>query len=684
MLKFFGKIKENLKRKPKHERNLPDNKIVRKLYVFKGIVLGWIKKSHRFLSRKPILHIAVISMALVLAIEILSRHSLINALGFMFLTPHVFLYNSLIIALTFTPCFLFSKRYFFITFIGAVWFGLGVANGIVLSNRITPMGWVDILLLSSVSDIIEVYLKPWHLILIALAFALAIALLVYIWIKCIKYKINWVASIAAMIVVGAATYGSTVLCIATNAVETELPNLAQAYEDYGFTYCFSASLIDRGIAKPAEYSEKAVLEIVEKLPEETAPENFPNIIFLQLESFFDVEYIEGAKISQDVTPIFRELKKNYPSGFLTVPSISAGTANTEFECITGMSIHDFGTGEYPYKTVLQDTTSESINTYLKKYGFTTHAIHNNVGNFYDRNVVFSNLNFDNFLSLDYMGNIERNALGWAKDDMLTDEILLCLDSSEGNDFVYTISVQAHGKYPQTPVTQNTITVSEYINDLEIDGFEYYVNQLFEVDQFIGQLLSALSERDERTMVVLYGDHLPGFEFEETDLSNKNLFQTEYVIWSNYDSGISTNRVDLKAYELYSYVLERLGGSGGIISRIHQSDLPHEDLVMIEYDMLYGKNYALGTPFEPTKIKMGIRDITINDCYIDDDVFYVTGENFTEYSCILVDGKRTATKFIDQNTLSTKTLPQNNDEIVVGQMSSKKEILSESNTVKYKK
>lgn len=690
MLKLFKKPDTTEQEKAKCEKPIckkkaPKNKVLRAFYDWSHIVLDWIKNAHIKLSQKPILHIAIIAMVLVLVIEIISRHSLVSALGFVFLSPHVFLYNAVIISLTFTPCFLFSKRYFFITFIGAVWFGLGVANGIVLSNRITPLGMVDILLLSSVSDIIEVYLKTWHLILIGLAFLAAIALLVYIWIKCMKYKVNYLKTIVAVVLMALVTYGTTALCIATNAVATELPNLAQAYKDYGFTYCFSASVVDRGIAKPSKYSQESIDKIMAKLPEESAPESFPNIIFLQLESFFDVKYINGAKLSQDATPIFRSLKEKYPSGFLTVPSISAGTANTEFECLTGMSIHDFGTGEYPYKTVLQDTTSESINTYLHNYGFTCHAIHNNVGNFYDRNTVFSNLGFDTFVSIDYMDKVDRNPLGWARDSMLTEEILLCLDSSEGNDFIYTISVQAHGKYPTTPVyDDNVIDVSEYINNQEIDGFEYYVNQLYQVDTFIGELLNELSARDEKTIVVLYGDHLPGFEFKQTDLTNENLFQTEYVIWSNYDAGISTERVDLYAYQLYSYLFERLGGSGGIISRIHQADLPHEDLVMIEYDMLYGENYALGTPYKATKIKMGIKEITIDGMDVDNEVFYVTGENFTEYSCILIDGKRTNTKFIDSNTLSTKDLPRDGDPITVGQMSSKKEILSETNTIKYKK
>ena len=44
--------------------------------------------------------------------------------------------------------------------------------------------------------------------------------------------------------------------------------------------------------------------------------------------------------------------KEYSSGYYKVPSVGAGTANTEFETITGMSLHYFGPGEYPYKSIL--------------------------------------------------------------------------------------------------------------------------------------------------------------------------------------------------------------------------------------------------------------------------------------------------------------------------------------------
>ena len=37
-----------------------------------------------------------------------------------------------------------------------------------------------------------------------------------------------------------------------------------------------------------------------------------------------------------------------------MPSVGAGTANTEFEVLTGMSMRFFGPGEYPYKTYVKD------------------------------------------------------------------------------------------------------------------------------------------------------------------------------------------------------------------------------------------------------------------------------------------------------------------------------------------
>ena len=94
-------------------------------------------------------------------------------------------------------------------------------------------------------------------------------------------------------------------------------------------------------------------------------------------------------------------------------------------------------------------------------GYTTHAVHNNEANFYGRRSIFPNLGFDTFTSEEYMAREnEKNPMGWAKDEVLTDEIMKCLDSTEGPDYVYTISVQGHGAYPEEQLIDDPeITVS---------------------------------------------------------------------------------------------------------------------------------------------------------------------------------------------------------------------------------
>ena len=83
---------------------------------------------------------------------------------------------------------------------------------------------------------------------------------------------------------------------------------------------------------------------------------------------------------------------------------------------------------------------------------------------------------------------QKNPLGWAKDSVLTDEIMKCLDSTEGPDYVYTISVQGHGDYPSEPVLENPeITVSGAPTEELNNKWEYYVNQIHEMDNFVKEL-----------------------------------------------------------------------------------------------------------------------------------------------------------------------------------------------------
>lgn len=431
----------------------------------------------------------------------------------------------------------------------------------------------------------------------------------------------------------------------------------------------------------------------EDVIEENVESELPNIIFLQLESFFDVNYIENFSCTQNPTPFFTHLKEQYSSGFLSVPSIGAGTANTEFECITGMNLDFFGPGEYPYKTILKERTCESLAYNLKSLGFSTSAIHNNDGTFYDRHIVFSNLGFDRFTSIEYMPQAKVNLLNWAEDKVLTEEIMKILSTTKERDYIYTVSVQGHGAYPEAPILvepQIDVNLPEELSEYYYQ-YLYYVNQIYEMDLFLKELVLTLDAWQEDVVLVLYGDHLPSLGLEEQLLKNKNLFQTEYVIWTNFS--MEKQDKNIEAYQLSARVLELLGIEEGVMIQYHQYYQEEEDYLekmqLLMYDMLYGEMevYEGSNPFMPTKLQMGINPIRMEHVYVkksklteDEPMLYISGQNFTEWSKVVINGEVVDTIFLNTGLLAVAELPKEETgmyEITVRQQGTDNIVLSET-------
>ena len=277
---------------------------------------------------------------------------------------------------------------------------------------------------------------------------------------------------------------------------------------------------------------------------------------------------------------------------------------------------------------------------------------------------------------------------WAKDYYLTDEILKSLDSTDDCDFIYTISVQSHGDYPKEKVLENPlISVYGLSDEGTTNSFTYYINQLYEVDQFIGDLVQALSERDEKTVLVLFGDHLPTLGLKDEDLDNGSIFQTEYVIWDNFS--LEKDNKDLTSYQLTSSILNRLNIDNGVLNKFHNQFKDSEDylddLKLLQYDMLYGQKYIYGgeNPFIATDLKMGTYDITITNVYEEAGNLIVKGENFNRYSKIYINNQYTKTTFIDQNTIMANNITvENESSIVVTQRTSGGGKLSSTNIFTY--
>ena len=627
-----------------------------------------------FLNRWPVLAVLLRGLIIDFIVESLCRHSVVKALSFVVTAPHMFLYNVLIISLTYSFALLSTRRLFVEIIVTVVWLGLGLADFILLFFRTTPLSFIDLTLIPSVKSIAYHYLSLAAMVFIVIGVVGLIALIVIGLLRTSRYAIRFSHAIC-MPVCALMVFLTTVFFSRAGILPQHYDNLISAYAENGFAYCFTRTLLDQGISQPDDYGEKSVEEIVEEISTggERKTGIRPNIILVQLESFFDPAHLNGLELEENPVPIFARLRENYPSGRLTVPVFGGGTVNTEFEVLTGMSIRDFGAGEYPYHTVLLDRPCESICYNLKEEGYSAHAIHNNTAVFYNRYKVYANLGFDTFTSMEYMNGLELNPTGWAKDNVLTGYILTALASTETPDVVMAVSVQPHGSYPDdelpdpTPIDTGTVpgTVSG-------NAFAYYVSQIKETDAFVGALVEALSQLSEPTIAVFYGDHLPNFAITDDMLDTGSIFASEYVIWSNFDVDVPDR--DLNAWQLSAYVMDIAGFDNGMITRLHQhfseSSNYADALKMLEYDMLYGDQsvYEGSVPYEPTDITMGLREIKITGARCGEKLLSVYGENFTKSSSVCLNGTSCYTEFVSPTELLAVAGAREGDQITVQQVS----------------
>lgn len=615
---------------------------------------------HRMNQFSLVLH-ALWAAVINFAIEAMSRHSVFAAWDYMTESPLVFCYNAFMIFMTFTIVYLVKRRVFARLMISVIWLFLGVVNGVMLAKRVTPFNAQDLKTFTEGLSLFTNYFSVAELVAMAIGVPLLILWILYMWKSAGQYE-GKVNRILGAVLVALSIGGYTILtnqAIENRVVSTYFGNIAFAYQDYGLPYCFAASLFNTGISEPNGYTEEMMTEIGNKgkLTEVTSDiEEYPNVIVVQLESFFDTSEYEDLITSSDPLPNLRKLFKEYSSGYFKVPSVGAGTANTEFEVLTGMNLRYFGPGEYPYKTYLKEYPAESAATAFAEFGYGTHALHNNGGNFYSRAKVFNNMGFDSYTSKEFMNILQLTENGWAKDDILLTHIEDCLDETEQQDFVFAISVQGHGAYPEEKVLDNPkITVTGLETEAKNNQWEYYVNQVYEMDQFVGNLVKMMEERGEPTVIVFYGDHLPTMGLEAKDMKSRYLYNTNYVIWDNI--GLEKEDRNIPAYQIMSDVMERIGLHSGTIFNYHQQRRQTKnyllDLELLQYDILYGEQYVYeGEPvITEGHMQMGIRDVSLTGIIEELDGSYsLYGENFTKWSKVYINGEKQSSKFLNNTRI----------------------------------
>jgi len=480
------------------------------------------------------------------------------------------------------------------------------------------------------------------------------------------------------------------------AFALQLNNLSQKmnYEENGMMLGFALNAEYLKVPEPSNYQEDAIKQVIDgsKATYSADPNFKPNIIFVMSEAFWDPTLMKNVKFNQDPMPFFRSLQKSQTSGTMLSPVYGGGTANTEFEVLTGFSTQFLPSGAIPYAQYV-DKPIEALPTILQRQGYATSAIHPYDNWFYNRNNVYKDLGFDKFISKEFFNSPKNNGQ-YILDTELSQKIIDQVKETNKPDFIYGVSMQNHGPYSSTPNPQNTIKVSgSNLSPSSQAILENYSNTLAGVDQSLKQLIEGLEQSKEPTEVIFFGDHLPmlgddysvykeaGFiKGDNSYQDNLNLHCVPFVTWNNFSATKQDLSLSSSFLGTYALQLARKPGSPmtDFLSKLMQNDsdvvinqdyksqekiTPTEvdQYKLLQYDLMFGKNYS--NQLEPGHIPpandsyiQGDGPIKITNVVIADSLLTIQGENFVENGKVTIDGKSMESAFVSSKELSV-SLPK---------------------------
>ena len=311
----------------------------------------------------------------------------------------------------------------------------------------------------------------------------------------------------------------------------------------GFMLNFAIELRDSVIRQPASYDPEALQEMTVEFSE---PEDDPGptIIAIMDESFADFRVFgENFQTNQPVMPFLDTLQENTIRGFALSGVYGGGTANSEYEFLTGNSLAFLPSGCICYQQYVRDET-HSVVSELKNRGYYCLAMHPYFETGWMRNKVWPGLGFDECMFLDDFPR-ENLVRSFVSDQEMFEMITQRYEERDPEQplFIWGVTMQNHGGY--------TYGGSDFAATVTLEGLEndyptaeQYLTVSHETDGALEYLIQYFQQVEDEVVIVFYGDHLPklpdafwevihGGPFET--LEEKELRYTiPFFVWANYD------------------------------------------------------------------------------------------------------------------------------------------------------
>ncbi|EGP4900571.1 LTA synthase family protein [Enterococcus faecium] len=313
------------------------------------------------------------------------------------------------------------------------------------------------------------------------------------------------------------------------------------YYNIGFIGGFLYNLKVEPMDEPEGYSKAKIKEITEKYQKladeknKAVEEESPNIVFVMSESFSDPSRLNGVEVSGEPLADYYEVADQTYSGNMLSQNYGGGTANIEFEALTGFSMALFNAQLTTPYTMLVPKMDQlpSIVSALNAQSYQTTAIHPYNTSMYKREDVYQTLGFDQFISertMTYTDTIENNP--YISDESAYKEVMTLLKEEKAPQFIHLVTMQTHmpynGKYDRLGYSAE---ISDGSGTLDLEN---YLQDISYSSAALKQFTEELKNLSRRTLVVFWGDHLPGIYSDTIQAKNdkQTLHETQFLMFDS--------------------------------------------------------------------------------------------------------------------------------------------------------
>lgn len=376
-----------------------------------------------------------------------------------------------------------------------------------------------------------------------------------------RYRIPGVLIAIAIIITGNTHYYAKAANYNSLKVIGNQYNAAKQFNSRGFIYSFIYNASAYKVEKPEGYNKEIVESLIADYGKSvgakatsTNGSKRPHIIMIMGEAFSDFTNGTDLKFTETEDPLrfYNTLiqDKNTFSGHIIVPTFGGGTANTEYESLTGGSNLYLNKSLTTAYTLIRKPT-EALPASLEKLGYSTVGMHPGYAWFYNRQNVYKNFGFQKVYFEDQFDQKKKG--NYLSEDITMNKIIQVFEdhqsSSQNPIFEFCVTIQNHGPYDDSGHYGNEKVKYETKQPLSAESekmLSTYLVGLRDADHQLERLVNYFKSVNEPVIVVYFGDHLPylgtdykvfrelGYDLSPngTTTQRLNTYKTPFFIWKN--------------------------------------------------------------------------------------------------------------------------------------------------------